>query len=80
MVYFLFFLFSYSLCCTKFVGQLIVASLFSRNIKARLILRDPEKATSLFGKQDDDKLQVWCRIGVCGYEIIFVLFIFAFGK
>ncbi|KAL3518866.1 hypothetical protein ACH5RR_021455 [Cinchona calisaya] len=40
------------------VGQLVVASLLSRNIKARLILRDPEKATSLFGKQDEEKLQV----------------------
>ncbi|XP_031277202.1 protein TIC 62, chloroplastic isoform X2 [Pistacia vera] len=40
------------------VGQLIVASLLSRNIKARLLLRDPEKATILFGKQDEEKLQV----------------------
>ncbi|KAJ0021249.1 hypothetical protein Pint_30897 [Pistacia integerrima] len=39
-------------------GQLIVASLLSRNIKARLLLRDPEKATTLFGKQDEEKLQV----------------------
>ncbi|XP_027149827.1 uncharacterized protein At2g37660, chloroplastic [Coffea eugenioides] len=40
------------------VGQLVVASLLGRNIKARLILRDPEKATSLFGKQDEAKLQI----------------------
>lgn len=40
------------------VGQLIVASLLSRNIKSRLLLRDPEKATTLFGKQDEGKLQV----------------------
>ncbi|CAI9091773.1 OLC1v1026884C1 [Oldenlandia corymbosa var. corymbosa] len=40
------------------VGQLVVASLLSRNIKARLILRDPEKATSLFGEQDEEKLQI----------------------
>uniref|UniRef100_A0A5B7BPL0 NAD(P)-binding domain-containing protein n=1 Tax=Davidia involucrata TaxID=16924 RepID=A0A5B7BPL0_DAVIN len=41
------------------VGQLIVASLLNRNIKARLLLRDPEKATTLFGKQEEDKLEVW---------------------
>lgn len=40
------------------VGQLVVASLLSRNIKSRLLLRDPEKATTLFGKQDDETLQV----------------------
>lgn len=42
------------------VGQLVVASLLSRNIKMRLILRDPETATSLFGEQDEEKLQVQC--------------------
>lgn len=41
------------------VGQLVVASLLSRNIRLRLILRDPEKASTLFGKQDEEKLQVW---------------------
>lgn len=41
-------------------GQLVVASLLSRNIKLRLVLRDPEKATSLFGEQDGEKLQVQC--------------------
>lgn len=41
------------------VGQLVVASLLSRNIKVRLLLRDPEKASKLFGDQDEDKLQVW---------------------
>ncbi|XVF69564.1 hypothetical protein PTKIN_Ptkin11bG0091300 [Pterospermum kingtungense] len=41
------------------VGQLVVASLLNRNIKSRLLLRDPEKATSLFGNQDEDKLQVY---------------------
>ncbi|KAG5517464.1 hypothetical protein RHGRI_038018 [Rhododendron griersonianum] len=40
------------------IGQLVVASLLTRNIKSRLLLRDPEKATSLFGKQDEEKLQV----------------------
>ncbi|XAR60333.1 hypothetical protein NMG60_11033655 [Bertholletia excelsa] len=40
------------------VGQLIVASLLNRNITSRLMLRDPEKATSLFGKQDKERLQV----------------------
>lgn len=39
-------------------GQLVVASLLSRNIKVRLILRDPDKATSLFGEQDEEKFQV----------------------
>lgn len=41
------------------VGQLVVASLLDRNIKARLLLRNPEKATTLFGKQEEDKLQVY---------------------
>jgi nucleoside-diphosphate-sugar epimerase len=41
------------------VGQLIVASLINRNIKVRLLVRDPEKATMLFGEQDEEKLQVW---------------------
>ncbi|GAV70305.1 NAD_binding_10 domain-containing protein [Cephalotus follicularis] len=42
------------------VGQLIVASLLSRNIKSRLLLRDPEKAATLFGIQDDeDTLKVF---------------------
>lgn len=39
--------------------SLIVASLLDRNIKSRLLLRDPEKATSLFGKQDEETLQVY---------------------
>ncbi|GAB2212218.1 hypothetical protein Drorol1_Dr00025569 [Drosera rotundifolia] len=37
---------------------LIVASLLSRKIKSRLILRDPEKATALFGEQDEELMQV----------------------
>ncbi|CAL4930971.1 unnamed protein product [Urochloa decumbens] len=41
------------------VGQLVVASLLSRNIKSRLLLRDPEKAESLFGKQDESVMQVY---------------------
>uniref|UniRef100_A0A804LKH2 NAD(P)-binding domain-containing protein n=1 Tax=Zea mays TaxID=4577 RepID=A0A804LKH2_MAIZE len=41
------------------VGQLVVASLLSRNIKSRLLLRDPEKASALFGKQDESVLQVY---------------------
>ncbi|KAL3828224.1 hypothetical protein ACJIZ3_017026 [Penstemon smallii] len=40
------------------VGQLVVASLLSRNIKSRLLLRNPEKASALFGEQDEEKLQV----------------------
>ncbi|GAB4835262.1 hypothetical protein Ancab_000171 [Ancistrocladus abbreviatus] len=39
--------------------QLVVASLLSQKIKLRLILRDPGKATSLFGEQDEEILQVW---------------------
>lgn len=41
------------------VGQLVVASLLQRNVKSRLILRDPEKARELFGEQDKEKLQVF---------------------
>ncbi|XP_057955656.1 uncharacterized protein At2g37660, chloroplastic isoform X7 [Malania oleifera] len=41
-------------------GQLIVASLINRNIKSRLLLRDTQKAATLFGIQDEDMLQV-CR-------------------
>ncbi|ESQ54037.1 hypothetical protein EUTSA_v10025684mg [Eutrema salsugineum] len=40
------------------VGQLVVASLLKRNIRSRLLLRDLEKATKLFGKQDENALQV----------------------
>ncbi|GKD71767.1 NAD(P)-binding Rossmann-fold superfamily protein [Tanacetum coccineum] len=39
-------------------GQLVVASLLNRDVKLRLLLRDPQKATTLFGEQDDEKLQV----------------------
>ncbi|KAG4379954.1 hypothetical protein GLYMA_16G082200v4 [Glycine max] len=41
------------------VGQLVVASLLQQNIKSRLILRNPDKATELFGEQDKEKLQVF---------------------
>ncbi|CAM0873226.1 unnamed protein product [Alopecurus aequalis] len=41
------------------VGQLVVASLLTRKIKTRLLLRNPEKAVSLFGKQDESLLQVY---------------------
>ncbi|XP_047330710.1 sanguinarine reductase [Impatiens glandulifera] len=40
------------------VGQLVVASLLSRNIKSCLLLRDPEKASTLFGEHEKEKLQV----------------------
>ncbi|KAF3454158.1 hypothetical protein FNV43_RR04605 [Rhamnella rubrinervis] len=40
------------------VGQLVVASLLNRNMKSRLLLRDPKKATALFGEQDEETLQV----------------------
>lgn len=35
-----------------------MASLLSRNIKSRLLLRDPTKAISLFGAQDEERLKV----------------------
>ncbi|KAM1394354.1 hypothetical protein ACFX2F_030406 [Malus domestica] len=41
------------------VGQLVVASLLDRNIKSRLLLRDPEKATTLFGEHDEETLQIF---------------------
>ncbi|XP_030458723.2 protein TIC 62, chloroplastic [Syzygium oleosum] len=41
------------------VGQLVVASLLERNIKTRLFIRDLDKAKSLFGQQDEERLQVW---------------------
>ncbi|XP_076910490.1 uncharacterized protein At5g02240-like [Bidens hawaiensis] len=40
------------------VGQLVVASLLNRDVKLRLLLRNPEKATALFGEQEEEKLQV----------------------
>ncbi|KAK7858935.1 hypothetical protein CFP56_009648 [Quercus suber] len=36
----------------------VVASLLNRNIKSRLLVQDPEKAISFFGKQDEETLQV----------------------
>lgn len=36
----------------------MAAALLDRNVKLRLLLRDPEKATTLFGEQDEDLLQV----------------------
>ncbi|KAG0452340.1 hypothetical protein HPP92_025004 [Vanilla planifolia] len=41
------------------VGQLVVASLLNRNIKSRLLLRDPAKGTCLFGMQDEKVLKIW---------------------
>ncbi|OVA10282.1 hypothetical protein BVC80_1175g34 [Macleaya cordata] len=41
------------------VGQLVVASLLSRNVKSRLLLRDRQKAKTLFGEQDKNTLQIW---------------------
>ncbi|CAN4092527.1 unnamed protein product [Withania somnifera] len=41
------------------VGQLVVVSLLNRNVKLCLVPLDPEKATTLFGEQDEEKLQVW---------------------
>ncbi|CAI9268942.1 unnamed protein product [Lactuca saligna] len=40
------------------VGQLVVASLLNRNVRLRLLLRDPEKAKTLFGEHEEEKLQV----------------------
>lgn len=42
----------------SYIGQLVAAALLDRNVKLRLLLRDPEKATTLFGEQDEDLLQV----------------------
>ncbi|KAL8204523.1 hypothetical protein R6Q57_010146 [Mikania cordata] len=39
------------------VGQLVVASLLDRGVKLRLLLRNPDKATTLFGEHEE-KLQV----------------------
>ena len=36
----------------------MAAALLDRNVKLRLLLRDPEKATTLFGEQDEKLLQV----------------------
>ncbi|CAM8958720.1 unnamed protein product [Rhodiola kirilowii] len=41
------------------VGQLVVASLLDRKINSCLLLRDPEKATALFGNQDEELLKVF---------------------
>lgn len=41
------------------VGQLVVARLLDRGIRVRLLIRDPKKAETLFGKQDAYKLQVF---------------------
>ncbi|OAY61345.1 uncharacterized protein At2g34460, chloroplastic isoform X2 [Manihot esculenta] len=49
---------SWFLLLAVLVVLLVVASLLDRNIKSRLLLRDPEKATALFGKQDEETLQV----------------------
>lgn len=48
---------SYTFCCF-FSGQIVVASLLNRDIKIRLLVRDPEKATKLFCEHDEEKLQV----------------------
>ena len=37
----------------------MVASLLSRNIKTRLLLRDPAKAVTLFGEQDESVFQAY---------------------
>uniref|UniRef100_A0A0C9S9D8 TSA: Wollemia nobilis Ref_Wollemi_Transcript_1135_1515 transcribed RNA sequence n=1 Tax=Wollemia nobilis TaxID=56998 RepID=A0A0C9S9D8_9CONI len=41
------------------VGQLVVARLLDRGIRACVLVRDPKKAESLFGKQDATKLQTF---------------------
>lgn len=40
------------------VGQVVVARLLDRGVRTRALVRDPEKAETLFGKQDSDKLQI----------------------
>ncbi|KAF6155364.1 hypothetical protein GIB67_019890 [Kingdonia uniflora] len=41
------------------VGQLVAASLLSKKIRSRLLVRDPPKAKSLFGEQDEEILEIW---------------------
>lgn len=35
-----------------------MARLLDRGVRTRALVRDPEKAETLFGKQDSDKLQI----------------------
>lgn len=58
------------------VGQLVVASLLDRNIKSRLLLRDPLKAENLFGQQDENTLKVLGSMftkGIQGIQMIWIL-------
>lgn len=72
-----------SLACLLFIrfsfsaGQLVVASLISRNIKSRLLLRDPEKALSLFGRQDEDRLKASAHFCII-FVLCFFMHLFAF--
>ncbi|KAH9315256.1 hypothetical protein KI387_023883, partial [Taxus chinensis] len=51
------------------VGQLIVARLLDRGIRARVLIRDPKKAETLFGKQDAIKLQAFVGDTRCPEEL-----------
>lgn len=57
-------------------GQLVVASLLNRNIKARLLLRNAEKATALFGEQDKEKLEVLFQI----VSVLLVMNMLSYGR
>ncbi|MCO5577389.1 hypothetical protein L7F22_031221 [Adiantum nelumboides] len=41
------------------VGQLVVAALLDRGFNVRVILRDPKKASAIFGEASMDKMQVF---------------------
>ncbi|KAK9079772.1 hypothetical protein SSX86_001445 [Deinandra increscens subsp. villosa] len=45
-----------------YIGKLVVAPLLNWDIKMRSLLRNPEKATTLFGEQEEEKLQM-LRVG-----------------
>lgn len=56
-----------------------MASLLSRKIKSRLLLRDPSKAVSLFGEQVDDILEVHLILEIAVDEIRnWYIFLFLF--
>lgn len=59
---------------TSCSGQLVVASLLNRNIKSCLLLRDPQKAEFLFGKQDENTLKVGARFYMLVVSFIFFSF------
>lgn len=49
-----------------------MASLLKRDIKTRLILRDPDKAFSLFGEQDEQRLKVPASVWFISSSFLFL--------